>query len=401
MQTKKKPMILFWIFVSVFTMAANFAHPVTPTLIVERGLDSSMFGVAVAASLFAYFLFAPFWGNLCNYVSTRRIMLLASVGYAIGQAIFGVAQSEAVVIAGRFFAGPFSGAIFVCCSNYILNVSDPKKRGQDLTTLMTIQTVGSALGYFVGGMFGLVSVEFTFVVQVLTLVLCGIMAYLVCEDDMAYRKKPEQPLSLKAANPFSAFATAKNFMTPNLALLFVTITIACIGYNSFEQCINYYIKDQFNLSSAYNGTIKAVIAAAIFVGNSTICNYLQKKTDINLSANPVMILTALSLGLVLLVDSLWPMLILYVVFSVLNAIRMPLAQTVVADNAAPEYSNVVMGFFQSMTALGSVFGALFAGLIYDAGPKLPFILAFVTSAVAALIYMVYVSRYKKEKAAKA
>ena len=30
-------------------MAANFAHPVTPTLIVERHLDSSMFGIALAA----------------------------------------------------------------------------------------------------------------------------------------------------------------------------------------------------------------------------------------------------------------------------------------------------------------------------------------------------------------
>ena len=360
-----------------------------------------MFGVALAASMFANFLFAPFWGNLCNYVSTRKIMLFGAFGYSIGQAIFGSAQSEAMVIAGRLFSGPFFGGMFVAFSNYIINVSDQSKRGQNLTTLITIQTVCGAVGYFVGGMLGLISVEFTFAAQVVLLALCGVIAYLVCVDDMAYRKKPEKALSLKEANPFSAFASAKNFMTPMLLLLFVVTAVTCIGYNSFEQCINYYMKDQFHLSSAYNGTIKAVIAGAILIGNSTVCNYLQKKTDTNITTLPVIVVTAVVLGLSLLVDALVPMLVLYVAFSVANGIRGPMIQTLVADRSSAENSNVVMGFYQSMNSLGSVFGALFAGLIYDAGPKLPFVLAFGTFVVSAFVFALYISKYKQEKAAKA
>ena len=34
---------------ALYFLASNLAHPVTPTLIVERGLDSSLFGVALAA----------------------------------------------------------------------------------------------------------------------------------------------------------------------------------------------------------------------------------------------------------------------------------------------------------------------------------------------------------------
>jgi DHA1 family multidrug resistance protein-like MFS transporter len=53
----KKKLTLFFAVMVAFNMAASFAHPVTPTLIVERGLDSSMFGVALAAMMMVNFLF--------------------------------------------------------------------------------------------------------------------------------------------------------------------------------------------------------------------------------------------------------------------------------------------------------------------------------------------------------
>ena len=46
---KDKEMTAYFAVVTLFYMAASFAHPVTPTLIVERELDSSMFGIALAS----------------------------------------------------------------------------------------------------------------------------------------------------------------------------------------------------------------------------------------------------------------------------------------------------------------------------------------------------------------
>ncbi|HAE15559.1 MAG TPA: MFS transporter, partial [Erysipelotrichaceae bacterium] len=81
---KKEKLLLFFITAFCFNMAASFVHPVTPTLIVERQLDSSMFGVALAAMMTMNFLFSPFWGRLCAYVPTKLIMLVCSIGYAVG-----------------------------------------------------------------------------------------------------------------------------------------------------------------------------------------------------------------------------------------------------------------------------------------------------------------------------
>ena len=114
---KKNKLFAYFCCIVIFYLGANFAHPVTPTLIVERNLDSSMFGVALAAMMFVNFLFSPLWGKLCMYIPTKRIMLVCGIGYAIGQMIFGAATTEIMVVGGRMFAGIFTGGMFTAFSN--------------------------------------------------------------------------------------------------------------------------------------------------------------------------------------------------------------------------------------------------------------------------------------------
>ena len=398
---RKKSWIPFYLAVVLFYLAANFAHPVTPTLIVERNLDSSLFGVALAAMMAVNFLFSPFWGKLCGYIPTRRIMLICCIGYAVGQGIFGAAHSEAMVIGGRAFAGIFTGGIFTAVSNYVINVTpDVKERGQNLTTLVTIQTVASAVGYFIGGMLGLISVEFTFIVQVIALAACGFAYYATCMDDTPFKHRPERPLTVREANPFSAFAAARTFMTPMLGLIFAIVAIAGIGQNSFEQCFNYYIKDQFGLSSAYNGIFKAAIAVVSLAANAFIGMRLQKHTDVNRTHLPIMVCCTVPLCAILLFRTLVPFVAVDILFFAFNAVRMPMLQNMAAMRTTPENSNQVMGFYQSMNSLGSIFGALFAGLIYKTNPIYPFVLAAAALAAATAVSVWYVGRYKKEQAAK-
>ena len=58
-----------------------------------------------------------------------------------------------------------------------------------------------------------------------------------------------------------------------------------------------------------------------------------------------------------------------------------------------------MGFYQAMNSMGGIFGALFAGLIYESNPLLPFILAFAAFAVGTTVAAVYVGKYRNEKKA--
>ena len=135
---KNKKLLVFFALSALFNIAANLVHPVTPTLIVERNLDSAIFGTALAAMQTTMFLLPPFWGKLCDYIPTKRIMLICCCGYAVGQMIFGAAQNEAMVYGGRIFAGLFTGGCFTAISNHAIHISDADSRGPNLTATVTI-----------------------------------------------------------------------------------------------------------------------------------------------------------------------------------------------------------------------------------------------------------------------
>ncbi len=125
----------------VFNLAANFAHPVTPTVIQELQLHDYMFGVALAVMLITNFLLSPFWGKINNYISSRLSLLICCLGYGVAQVWFAYATTELMIILARMFAGLFTGGIFVSFLTYIVNKSDPEDQGKYLTYSATIKSV--------------------------------------------------------------------------------------------------------------------------------------------------------------------------------------------------------------------------------------------------------------------
>ena len=104
---------LFFLVMILFYLAANFAHPVTPTIIQNLHLNDYMFGVALAMMQLANFIMSPFWGKINSMISSKLSLLIGCVGYGIAQIWFAFATSELSIIGARLFAGAFVGAIFV------------------------------------------------------------------------------------------------------------------------------------------------------------------------------------------------------------------------------------------------------------------------------------------------
>ena len=195
---------------------------------------------------------------------------------------------------------------------------------------------------------------------------------------------------MRECNPFAAFAAGKTFL--NLAW-FELLGVCClsyVGYNAFEQVFNYYIKDQFGLSSSYNGTIKFAVGAISLIANSTLCVWLMKKTNTKLSVIPILGLSALAIAGVIFAPNVGLFMGIAVVFYACYFVSVPLTQNLVADRAEGSgNSSLVMGFYQAVRAIGGVVGALLAGLLYGLDPKVPFLFAcagVVLSVICGILY---------------
>lgn len=389
---------LFFLVMILFYLAANFAHPVTPTIIQNLHLNDYMFGVALAMMQLANFLMSPFWGKINGYISSRVSLLIGCLGYGIAQIWFAYATTELSIICARLFAGAFVGAIFVSFLTYVINVSDPKDQAKYLTYSATISSVAGAFGYLIGGFLGEFSIKGTFLIQSITLIIAGILFYLICTPDTKKKENLTYKQLAKDANPLKAFFDCGKFMTVTFVSLFAINVLINFGNTGFDQAFNYYLKDQLHLTSAYNGIIKAAVGFISFIANMTICIWIMNKTKIEKSlVKLIAVCTLAAIGTIAA-----PNIGIFITFSILvyagYSISLPVLQNIVAMRADVKQKNLVMGFYNATKSLGSIAGSLIAGFIYSIDAKMPFIVTTIIYGIGIFVGFIFLKRKKMDLA---
>lgn len=390
---------LFFTAMILFNLAANFAHPVTPTIIKELNLPDYMFGLMLAAMMISQFLLSPFWGKINTRISSRKTLLISCVGYAAAQLGFAYATTQGMILLVRVMAGVFVGGIFVSFLTYVINMARPEDQGRYLTYSATIQAVFGAFGYLVGGLLGEWSIRATFLLQAFTLAFSGVMFYLVCLPDNTDARKLPMRQILRESNPMQAFLDGRHFMNPGFVLLFVLNILMNFGNTGFDQVFNYYLKDQLGFTSAYNGLIKAAVGFISFAFNMTLCLWIIRKTDTRKS----MVVLALFCTAAAVGTLIFPDLVPYIGCSVAlyagYSVSLPVLQDLAAARSAPEQKNLVMGFYNATKSLGSIAGSLMSGFLYGIHLKLPFFVVAGAYGLSILAAFGYLLQCRKEKTA--
>ena len=394
----KTRFLLFFVAMTLFHLASNFAHPVTPTIIQELGLPDYMFGLMLAVMMIANFALSPSWGNINRYISSRQSLLICCLGYGLAQLGFAYSTTQAGILFVRLLAGVFIGGVFVSLLTYVVNIARPEDVAKYLTYSATIHSVFGAFGYLIGGVVGEFSIRATFWLQAATLFVCGILFRLCCLPDREYREKLSVKELIANGNPFDAFRDGKYFMNTAFVLLFLVNILINLGNTCFDQVFNYYLKDQLGLTSAYNGIIKAVVGLISFLFNMTLCLWIIRKTDVRISMVVLTAVCALSAFATVLPGRI-PV---FILFSVLvyagYSVGIPVLQSMIVNQASPGQKNLVVGFFNAIKSLGCMAGSLTAGFLYGVFPKLPFICVcavYCLSIAAAVGYLSYSRRLVK------
>ena len=366
--------------IGLYSLFANFAHPITPTVIQNLGLHDYMFGVAFAAMSLTNFLFSPFWGKLSTRYGSAKVASLCFVGYGIGQYMFMVANTEFTIILARLVSGLFTGGVMVNQLIYLMENSALDKRSQNLAINATIMAVVSAFGFLVGGYLGDISLELAFMSQVIGLIAVGILNFFILEDKEAESVEPFKEI-IKQSNPFKVVMDAKHLINSFLIVFFIVTVATSFASTCYEQCFNYFIKDQYNFPPSYNGLLKAIVGFITLAANSTICMWLLRKTDIKKSLIYVLVVCFVMMVSIVLVQDMFIFIAINVIFFGFNAVYLPLIQAILAQISKKD-SGVLVGLFNSMRSLGMVGGSLFAGFIYALGPRMSFVSAAIAFAIA-------------------
>ena len=168
-----KSILKFFAIYFGFTVTSNFVHAVTPAFLEMIAAPSYIQGTAFSVMSFFSFLTAPFWGKMGDRKPYPAMISLGFFGYALGQFIFASAHSVSTLLLARTVSGLLNGALQVNTLAYLISVSTAENRGKYMAWYAMLQSVGTCVGYFVGGSIGDYSVMLVFYLQIGAVVSLG------------------------------------------------------------------------------------------------------------------------------------------------------------------------------------------------------------------------------------
>ncbi len=151
---KNRSVLKFFLIYFGFTIVSNFVHSITPAFLQMIQAPSYINGVAFSVMSLCPFFASPFWGKMGDRKPYPQLMAVGFFGYALGQFFFSIARGVPMLLFARVISGLLNGALAVNALSYLISVSDSENRGQYLAMFAMLQSVGTCIGYLIGGVIG-------------------------------------------------------------------------------------------------------------------------------------------------------------------------------------------------------------------------------------------------------
>ena len=390
MKSRIVRLLLLALFIGIFT---NMAHPVTPAHFRQIGVSDDMFGYAFSSMSLGVLVFAPIWGSLGDAYKRQTMILLSLLGYGVGQALFAYALSDPFILFARFLAGASIAGLSV---NVLANLSEEPEfidyRKRFVSTYVSFNVIGGALGYFIGGQLGdRFTHQYNIVIYLqafLTLFILIYAKYGVTMRDLTVEVS-------KRRGVVKQLLAAKDL---EFSLFFFLLigTFVSFAHTNINKFIEVYVTDQ-GLRTSDLGNMVLVTVIITLLTNLFITPYVMKRYSLVKGIVFSLILGAVFVFFTFRVPNLLVGLYtLYMVFIISRSMFDPLVVSYLSEN--PKHSpGILLGIRQSMISIGMVIAPLVGSQLYKQSGQWLFDVQAMVLVLSALLYLTYVIIKKKEE----
>lgn len=394
---KNRSVLKFFLIYFGFTIVSNFVHSITPAFLQMIQAPSYINGVAFSVMSLCSFFASPFWGKMGDRKPYPQLMAVGFFGYALGQFFFSIARGVPMLLFARVSSGLLNGALAVNALSYLISVSDSENRGQYLAMFAMLQSVGTCIGYLIGGVIGDYSLMAVFYAQIGAASVLGIVTLLVLRDAPG-RTLSTEKIDFAKINPVTSMTTSMRRVDAAMGVYLAIVFCFGFAMMSYDNYFGYFLRDQFGFPTSYNGYFKALIGIIAIIANSTINMWINKHTDVRKSITVILGLCSVSITAMLLASHSIPAFLgVALLYYTCNAITMPILQVMMMKDEDKSETGTISGLFNAFISLGRTFGPLIAAFAYGLNPLYPFVLAAAMYMIAALLSIRNRIQYKNRK----
>ncbi|KPK63170.1 MAG: hypothetical protein AMS21_06870 [Gemmatimonas sp. SG8_38_2] len=391
------------IFLTVFIDLIGFGIvlPLLPFYATDFGADPVVIGVIVAVHPAMQFLFGPVWGRLSDRIGRRPVLLLGLVGSGLSYLLFGLATNLTWLFASRLLQG-IAGANIPVAQAYIADSTDLENR----TRGMGLVGAAFGLGFIAGPAIGGVLVNFGyaapgFFAAALSLVNAGAAFFYLPEslspEARAAVERDEAPGLLGRLKLAAAFGR-----NPAIGTLMAIFLLATFVFAAFTTVFPLWIGVKLDYDAQHAGYLMAYLGLLMAIVQGRMIGPMARR----FGERRLLVVgtTVLILGYALmpLADTLAVLCAVLVLIALGSGLNWPTATSLASQHAPIDRQGGVLGVMQSLSALGRMLGATWAGWVFGTWqPATPFTMSAVIMSLAAAFAIVFMIKAPAPQAAQA
>ena len=353
-------------------IAANLAHPVTPTLFNMHGFGSKVFGYAFSMMSFANFAFSYLWSNLYRKYYAKFIVLLCCISYAIAQILFINAHTTASLLLARFLAGAFVSGLLIGIPFYMIQYVSKEERSSIITKVTTAFSFGGTLGYFLGGLIGNTNIYIPLYTQVIVLLVCGISFFFIMEKN----KITSSQESIKS----------KTIITHGQYIALALTFLVWVSSTSLTQTYAFYLINILKVKPVINGITKGVVGLIALLLNLFVTIRLLKSSQKEKYFKVYLAIVA-TMYCVLLLNFRFDLgfIISGIVIMSLETMHLPILQSICVSYNKNESKTEIISMQNAARSCAMIIGAYISGIAFEFNVKAPFFIATISFIIAFIL----------------
>ncbi len=347
---------------------------------------TTQIGLLTSAMMISRAILAPVFGKLSDSAGRKPVIVVGLAMYVFLTFGFGLAKAFWSLFLVRFFQGVASALVWPAAESAIVDISEDDKRGRNLGWFILSQTLGWAIGPFLGG--GLFSLSKLMVGNDVgafrvTFFLLGTLSFL---SFLAFNLMVIDPKTGTARMSFRELwialkevvkTTVKiRFRVPSLFKPSFwkerTKSLKSIYFLSFTNGFNFamifpilslFLVDSYALTPEFIGIVFG-ISGIVGVTFNPLGGYLADKTSKKHLVVISGILSAILLFFLGFEMVVYAIIALFIIRQLVQQINMPAFRALQADLVEDEKRGMEFGNVQMFNNLGAVLGPIIGGILY-------------------------------------
>ncbi|WP_145945463.1 MFS transporter [Paenibacillus sp. Y412MC10] len=362
------PLLLLNMFLANLSM--GLVIPIVPELLEMFSASGQVAGYLVSCFGLTQFLFSPFAGNLSDRYGRKPMIITGLILFAISNLLAAFAGDLTLLFVSRLIGGIGSAALVPAIIAYVADITEDAQRSKAMSWLGASMTSGFIIGPGVGGLLAEWGIKMPFFASASVGLLAMICSMWMLPEPLSPEiRRLRQSVQDKKDNIFRQIGLS---VKSRYFILLLIVFAMTFGLTHFEAIFPLFVVQGYGFTTQQIAILLTVCSLIGTLNQVLLTDRITRRFGEKQVIVAMLLLSAFTLASLLFSGNYYYVMIITMLFFSFNNILRPTINTLLSKEAG-EDQGFVAGMNNAYTSLGTIFGPLLAGLLYEIHIDLPYL----------------------------